>query len=124
MSKTIIAVYQDCFLCGSKREKGEKMLAELAKAGASFRKLSFATIEGREHCMKAIEAGVKTMPFFTDGKTYASDYKTLLEAESKAQNERDEVEPQTIEIKATIEPKKTKKTKKTANKELNDGASE
>lgn len=105
MNKTIIAVYQDCFLCGSNREKGEKMLAEIAARGASFRKLSFATMEGREHCMKAIEAGVKTMPFFTDGKIYASDYKTLIEAESR---------PQSVKIKATIEPKKTKKTKKGA----------
>lgn len=105
VNKTIIAVYQDCFLCGSNREKGEKMLAEIAEKGATFRKLSFATMEGQDHCAKAVENGIKTMPFFTDGKIYAQDYKTLIEAES---------EPQSVKIKATIEPNKTKKTKKGA----------
>lgn len=108
MPKTIIAVYQDCFLCGSNKEKGEKMLEAIAKKGATFRKLSFATMEGQDHCAKAVENGIKTMPFFTDGKIYAQDYETLLEAES---------EPQSVKIKATAEPKKTKKTKKEANDE-------
>ena len=103
MTKTIIAVYQDCMLCGANKEKGDKMLADLAKAGASFRKLSFATMEGREYCMQAIEAGVKTMPFFTDGTNFASDYKELLQAES---------EPHTLKIKAEAEPKKTKRSRK------------
>jgi hypothetical protein len=49
------------------------------------------------------------MPFYTDGKIYASNIETLLEAES---------EPQAAKIKLT--KKTTKKTKK-AKKELNDG---
>lgn len=117
MPKTIIAVYQDCFLCGSNKEKGEKMLEAIAKKGATFRKLSFATMEGQDYCAKAVENGIKTMPFFTDGKIYAQDYETLLEAESRAQNEQGEAEPQAVKIKATAEPKKTKKTKKEANNE-------
>ena len=110
MNKTIIAVYQDCFMCGGNKEKGEKMLEDLAKAGATFRKLSFATMEGQEHCAKAIEAGVQAMPFFTDGKIYASDYKTLIEAESAHH---------TAKIKAAIQLDKKQKTKKGAK----DGAS-
>lgn len=96
MNKTIIAIYQDCFLCGARKEKGEKMLQELSEAGASFRKVSFATIEGREHCMKAIENGVTKMPFFTDGEIYAADYHDLIKAK-------------TIKVKASA--KKTRKKK-------------
>lgn len=114
MNKEVIIVYQDCFMCGSPESWSEKakIAAEtLKKAGAKYRKLSFATIEGQAHCAKAIENGVKTMPFFTDGKIYAQDVKSLLEAESAAQNE----------------PKKTakraKKTK-TTKKELNNGPAE
>lgn len=99
MSKTIIAIYQDCFLCGSKKEKGEKMLEELSAAGANFRKLSFATLEGREHCLKAIENGVTKMPFFTDGEIYAADYHDLIKAK-------------TIKVKAKTTAKKTRKSKK------------
>ena len=35
--------------------------------------------------MAAIQAGVKTTPFFTDGKIYAQTIKDLIEAESEAQ---------------------------------------
>ncbi len=106
MPSEIIVVYQDCVLCG---DRGKKIKEIATKAGVKIRKLSFACVEGQEHCMKAIEAGIKTMPFYTDGKIYASNIETLLEAES---------EPQAAKIKLT--KKTTKKTKK-AKKELNDG---
>lgn len=111
MSKEIIIVYQDCFMCGSRENwsaKAKHVADEAEKAGIPYRKLSFATMEGQDHCAKAVENGIKTMPFFTDGKIYAQDYETLLEAE---------LEPQAVKIKATAEPKKTKKTKKEANDE-------
>ena len=37
------------------KEKGEKMLAAIAKKGATFRKLSFATMEGQDYCAKAVD---------------------------------------------------------------------
>ena len=114
MPSEIIVVYQDCVLCG---DRGKKIKEIATKAGVKIRKLSFACVEGQEHCMKAIEAGVKTMPFYTDGKIYAPTLETLLEAESKAQNERDEVEPIPAKVKTTKRTRKTKTTKK----ELNDG---
>lgn len=104
-NKEIIIVYQDCFMCGSRENwsaKAKKAAEQLEKAGASFRKLSFASIEGQNHCAKAIEAGVGAMPFYTDGKIYASDLETLLEAES---------EPHTAKIKLTKRSKKTKEKK-------------
>lgn len=100
-NKEIIVVYQDCFMCGSKKEWGEKTIASIVKSGANFRKVSFASVEGQAHCAKAIENGITTFPFVTDGKTYAKDVETLIQAES---------EPQ-----ATKKPaKKTKKTKRSA----------
>ena len=108
MPNEIIVVYQDCVLCG---DRGKKIKDIATKAGYRIRKLSFASIEGQEHCLKAIENGVKTMPFYTDGKIYASTLETLLEAES---------EPIPAKVKTT---KRTRKTK-TAKKELNDGPSE
>lgn len=100
MSKNIIAVYQDCFLCGSNKEKGEKMLEEISEAGATFRKVSFATIEGRQHCMKAIENGITKLPFFTDGEIYSGKYQDLIKAKQ-------------IKVKAkTTRKKKTKKEPK------------
>lgn len=103
MTKEIVAVYQDCFLCGSTGEEGQKLLAEIAKKGISFRKVSFATSEGNEHCAKALEKGIQKMPFFTDGTTYTSDIKDLIQAESSAKS---------VKIKATITDKAPKKGKK------------
>ena len=102
MSKEIIIVYQDCFMCGSREnwsEKAKHVADEAEKAGIPYRKLSFATCEGQDHCAKAIENGVKTMPFYTDGKIYASDIETLIQAESQ---------PQTAKIKVTKRKKSTK----------------
>lgn len=93
MTKTITAVYQDCFLCGGNKEKGEKMLAAIAKKGYEFRKLSFATTEGNEYCLKAAEAGIQKMPFFTDGKKIAKTYEELIN------------EPKAVKVKAKAEKK-------------------
>lgn len=105
MNKELIIVFQDCFMCGSPENWSEsaKHAAEAAKkAGVPYRKLSFATIEGREHCAKAIESGVGVMPFFTDGKTYASDIETVLDAMS---------EPKVAKIKMTKQKKAAKEPK-------------
>ena len=100
MSTNIIAVYQDCFLCGSTSAKDQKMLAEIAKKGAEFRKLSFATSEGQQLCAKAIEKGVCHFPFFTDGVNFSQNYEDILNAKP--------VKEVKIEAK-TIKAKKGKK---------------
>lgn len=67
MTKEVICVYQDCPLCG---DKG-KVVVEIATAkGASIRKVSFVTDEGRELIIKALfEHGIGTMPFYVmDGR--------------------------------------------------------
>lgn len=108
MAKEIIVIYQDCFACGGPEnwnELAKQTFAECEKHGITPRKVSCFSQEGQSHAMAAIQAGVKTTPFFTDGKTYASNVKDLLEAESRAQNEQGEAEPQTAK-------KTTKKSKK------------
>lgn len=99
MTKEIIVVYQDCFACGGPEnwsELAKETFAECEKAGIKPRKVSCFSQEGQSHALAAIQAGVTSTPFFTDGKTYASSVKSLLEAES---------EPQTAK-------KTTKKSKK------------
>lgn len=100
MSEVVI-VYQDCYLCGAKKEWGEKTIKHLTDKGVPYRKVSFASVEGQAHCAKAVLNGITTMPFVTDGKIYAKDVETLLQAES---------EPKTAKKKA----KTVKKTKKGA----------
>lgn len=101
MSKEIVIVYQDCFTCGSKQNWGEKTIEAITKAGVSYRKVSFASVEGQSHCMNAIKNGIVTFPFVTDGKIYAKDVESVLQAESTRQT-------------AKKTARKTRKTKKGA----------
>ena len=78
MTKEVICVYQDCPLCG---DKG-KVVVEIATAkGASIRKVSFASDEGRELIHKALsEHGIGSMPFYVmDGRFSTSIDEVLAE---------------------------------------------
>lgn len=75
--KEIIAVYQDCVLCGS---KGRKKAAEYAKKGIAIRKVGFSTEEGKELIHKAVfEHKIGYMPFYTDGERFAAAIDELLD---------------------------------------------
>lgn len=104
MSKEILVIYQDCFMCGAPEnwsELAKQTFAECEKAGIKPRKVSCFSQEGQSHALAAIQAGVKSTPFFTDGEKYASNIKDLIEAESQPQ-------------KAKKTAKKTKKAVKEA----------
>lgn len=69
MGKEIIAVFQDCVLCG---DKGRKKIAEFAAKGINIRKIGFTTPEGKELIHKAVfEHNIGSMPFFTDGEKFS-----------------------------------------------------
>jgi hypothetical protein len=53
--KEIIAVYQDCVLCGV---KGKQKIEEYAEKGIAIRKVGFTTPEGQELCAKAVALGI------------------------------------------------------------------
>lgn len=99
MTKEIIIVYQDCPTCGARKEWGESTIKTALNAKASVRKVSFVTREGEQLIAKAIENGVTRLPFVTDGKSFAYDVKSVLQAESDGKNEKKE-------------PKTTRKIKK------------
>lgn len=90
MPKEIIIVYQDCPTCGARKEWGEKTIKAALNAKAFVRKVSFVTREGEQLIAKAVENGITRLPFVTDGKTFAYDVKSLLEAESEAQTSKKE----------------------------------
>lgn len=81
--KEMLIVYQDCALCGANKNWGEKTIAHLTNAGMSWRKVSFASQEGAFHCAKAIEKGIVSFPFVTDGENYAKNVEDLLQKKQK-----------------------------------------
>lgn len=75
MVKEVIAVYQDCVLCGA---KGRKKAAEYAKKGVIIRKVGFTTPEGRELCYQAVKKGIGYMPFYVLDGDFAESIDALL----------------------------------------------
>jgi hypothetical protein len=72
-------VYQDCPLCGARKNWGERTIAKALKAGQEIRKLSFASPEGAHLCKEAIYAGCTTMPFITDGVKFSQNIEDFIE---------------------------------------------
>lgn len=96
--KEVIAVYQDCVLCG---DRGKKKHLALIKKGLDIRKVSAFSDEGESLCHKAVFShGIKSMPFFTDGTTFSTSLKSFLPVQ----------EPKSDTGK--ISDKKNRKTKK------------
>ena len=77
--KEFLIVYQDCMVCGANKKWGDKTIEHLTKAGVNWRKVSFASQEGQAHAMKAIESGIESYPFVTDGEKYTKDIEDLFE---------------------------------------------
>ena len=100
MSKEIVCVYQDCPMCGS---KGNELKKVLISKNLQLRKVSFASDEGKDLIMEALQKGIGTMPFYVKDGKFSTDVKDLL----------DDYEPE-VKVgkytKATIEIEKPKKT--------------
>lgn len=77
---TIKLVYQDCPMCGSRKEWGERQIEKAGAAGLEIEKISFASPEGSHLCKEAILAGVGRLPFFTDGKVFRSSIDDFADA--------------------------------------------
>ena len=82
MTKELICVYQDCPMCGDKGKKLKKIILE---KNLNVKKVSFASDEGKDLCHKAVfEHGIKTMPFYTDGKKFSTNIEMLVNTPRKA----------------------------------------
>lgn len=80
-NQKITVVFQDCPLCG---DRGKKIQKIVVSKGIRLRKVSFASDEGRELISKAVfEAGIKTMPFYYDGKRFSTSLSDILARKRK-----------------------------------------
>lgn len=96
---TIKLVYQDCPMCGSRKNWGEKQLEKANTAGLKVEKISFASPEGSHLCKEALFAGVTRLPFFTNGLIFRETIDDFIQKDEKAEK-----------------PKKTTKRKTTRKK--------
>ena len=84
----ILLIYQDCALCGDKKEWGERQMAVGDAAGQPVRKVSFVAEEAHGLPAKAVKAGITSMPLFTDGKYFAKSVVELLELQEAGKKRR------------------------------------
>lgn len=76
MLREVIAVFQDCVMCG---DKGRKKAEILAKKGVFIRKISFVSPEGKELCRQAVfDHGIRTMPFYVEDGKFSESLDELL----------------------------------------------
>lgn len=86
MPKTIYWVYQDCPLCGQRKNWAKQQLDTAGANGLEVMKVSFATIKGRELIGKAFEKKqLRALPFFTDGRKFSKNISDFVKRESKTQ---------------------------------------
>lgn len=119
--KEIIAVYQDCVLCG---EKGRQRIADCAEKGITIRKVGFTTEEGEELIHKAVfEHGIGSMPFYVYGDVWSNSLEPLIRLAENLNEPMAEIpkEPKIVKKvrKKAVSEKKTKIT----DEEKEDGAS-
>lgn len=81
--KKLSLVYQDCPMCGARKGWGEEQTQIADTHGFEIVKVSFVTEKGREYCAEALQKGIKTFPFFTDGEKYGKSVEDFIEIEPK-----------------------------------------
>lgn len=111
MSKEIIAVYQDCVLCGI---NGRQKALELAKDGIIVRKVGFTTPEGKELIHTAVfEHKIGTMPFYTDGKKFSTRIEDFVGEDAEKREKSAEKNAKNVKKTPEKPAKSVNKTKKT-----------
>ena len=80
---TIKLVYQDCPMCGSRKNWGEKQIEKANTAGLEVEKISFASPEGSHLCKEALYAGVTRLPFFTNGLIFRETIDDFIQKDEK-----------------------------------------
>lgn len=81
--REIKIVYQDCPMCGARYNWGLKQTEVAARNNITLIKTPFYKPGVGKLIQKAIENGVGTMPFFTDGEKFSTDLEDFIEKPAK-----------------------------------------
>lgn len=91
MSKDIKFIYQDCGMCGSRKDWGEQQKQVARANGINIIMTPFFT-NGCEGLMwKAVEAGIDSYPFYTDGKKFSKNIEDFIEKTKKSRKKTKKV---------------------------------
>lgn len=103
MSKTITLIYQDCPFCNMNEQQKKDFEAKVAEMGLSIFKMSFVQPKAKDLIIKASKAGIKTMPFFTDGEIFSHSIGDFLVKEEPVAVEKPKKKSKRKTVKAKVE---------------------
>lgn len=79
MEHEILLIYQDCPMCGARKDWGETQTVVAETYGLKYRAIPFTSAELGDLTMRAIETGIKSYPFFTDGERFSKQLKDFAD---------------------------------------------
>lgn len=95
--KELLLIYQDCPLCGARKGWGEEQTKLADTHGFTIRKVSFVAKEAKGLPSKALEAGIDSLPFFTDGKKFAKSVEEFVGKKKPAKRKVKEIADGNVE---------------------------
>lgn len=88
MPKEVKFIYQDCAMCGARKGWGEQQHQIAHKHGLKIVKTPFFTPGAEGLMWKAVESGIKSYPFYTDGVKFSKNIEDFVEKPKKKRNTR------------------------------------
>lgn len=79
MMKEVQLVYQDCPDCGPREKWAAAQYEIAAKNHFQIVKMSFVMPGAKDLMLKAKKSGIRSMPFFTDGKKFSKTLEDFIE---------------------------------------------
>ena len=77
--KQIMLVYQDCPMCGARKNWGDAQTKIATDHGFDIIKTPYYATGVKGLIMRACEAGIGHLPFFTDGKKFSYNLEDFVE---------------------------------------------
>lgn len=84
MTKDVRYIYQDCAMCGARKGWGDQQKAVAKANGINIIMTPFFTPGAEGLMWKAVEAGIDSYPFYTDGTKFSKDINDFIEKPKKS----------------------------------------
>lgn len=85
MAKKVWLIYQDCPMCGARKEWGLKQTYLASAHNIEIVPKPFHATGSKDLIMRAIQSGIGKMPFFTDGDKYAYGIDAFIETPAESE---------------------------------------
>lgn len=118
MSKEVLLIFQDCPYCEPRKKWGERQMQLAKEHNIVVRETKYNFPGAKGLIQKALNYGLSTMPFFTDGKMFSYDLSSFIPTPVPAPEPEEKMNADKAE-KATTIAKRTSRKKTTEEAKTN-----